>query len=164
MHVYLSTDPKARRQRFDMLQLHQTRPSYTPHSCTAHHAASQPAASPRLSLVYHHRVSLSSQLRSISSACFLNSHPALSACCFNIHPTLSACFLGTHRPCQLVSSHADPTSSACLVQTHPDLAFWTLTVKMADIVSAVASVAGLVSLSIQLLESAQKLKGFYNSY
>jgi hypothetical protein len=34
---------------------------------------------------------------------------------------------------------------------------------MAEIFGAVASGAGLVSLSMQLLESAQKLKGFYDS-
>lgn len=34
---------------------------------------------------------------------------------------------------------------------------------MAEIFGAVASGAGLVSLSMQLLESAQKLKGFYNT-
>lgn len=33
---------------------------------------------------------------------------------------------------------------------------------MAEVVGAVASVAGLVSLSMQLLDSAQKLKGFYD--
>jgi hypothetical protein len=35
---------------------------------------------------------------------------------------------------------------------------------MAEIFGAVASGAGLVSLSMQLLESAQKLKGFYDTY
>jgi hypothetical protein len=35
--------------------------------------------------------------------------------------------------------------------------------EMAEIFGAVASGAGLVSLSMQLLESAQKLKGFYDS-
>ena len=34
---------------------------------------------------------------------------------------------------------------------------------MAEIFGAVASGAGLMSLSMQLLESAQKLKGFYNA-
>lgn len=34
---------------------------------------------------------------------------------------------------------------------------------MAEIFGAVASGAGLVSLSMQLLESSQKLKGFYDS-
>lgn len=34
---------------------------------------------------------------------------------------------------------------------------------MAEIVGAVASVAGLVSLSIQLVESTQKLKRLYNA-
>ena len=34
---------------------------------------------------------------------------------------------------------------------------------MAEIFGAVASGAGLISLSMQLLESSQKLKGFYDS-
>jgi hypothetical protein len=36
-------------------------------------------------------------------------------------------------------------------------------VSMAEIFGAVASGAGLLSLSIQLLDSAQRLKGFYNA-
>jgi len=39
----------------------------------------------------------------------------------------------------------------------------TLIITMAEIFGAVASGAGLVSLSMQLLESTQKLKGFYDS-
>jgi hypothetical protein len=37
------------------------------------------------------------------------------------------------------------------------------TIIMAEIFAAVASVAGLLSLAIQLLESSRKLKGFYNT-
>jgi hypothetical protein len=49
------------------------------------------------------------------------------------------------------------------IDTHLLLFKCAQSLTMAEIFGAVASGAGLVSLSMQLLESAQKLKGFYDS-